>query len=189
MQLTEVVRQIGHRCAGLENEERRDALLDDLRACGLRDGPDLQGVYDRWRTAWTNRYAPAAAQFAAFARPAVPQASPGTGAMLEHAEQRKGELLASALEDFDRRYPQSPVRVRAELNLRRLCFDYAQAEYLHERGKMSDERFAGYGWKLTDADVGRLLAAWESQERFLNARGRVAGKLPMLEYRPGEASG
>jgi len=54
---------------------------------------------------------------------------------------------------------------------------------------MSDERFAGYGWKLTDADVGRLLAAWESQERFLNARGRVAGKLPMLEYRPGEASG
>ena len=64
MNLTDCVKEITKRCGGLNDQEKARALIDDLKACGLRDGPALQDAFDAWRTVWDKRYAPTAPEFA-----------------------------------------------------------------------------------------------------------------------------
>ncbi len=70
MKLTQLVAEIGTRCAGMD-QARSLALLDDLRACGFKDGPSLQVAFDLWRTEWPRRTAPTAAEFNAIASKAT----------------------------------------------------------------------------------------------------------------------
>lgn len=66
MRITDVTAEIAKRCSGLADGDRADAFLDDLRKCGVNDGPALQDAFDKWAVSWKKRAAPMAAEFREF---------------------------------------------------------------------------------------------------------------------------
>lgn len=76
MKISEVVEGIALRCNGMD-ADKCAALASDMRAAGLKDGPSLHAAFDNWRGRWMKRFAPTAAEFAAFAvRKDVPDFGP-----------------------------------------------------------------------------------------------------------------
>ena len=100
MRLSDVVEAMRVRCGGL-TDERVKALVSDMRAAGVHDGPALQDAFDGWRSTWDKRYAPTAGEFAKYYH--HPQAKPeSTGPQLA-----AGERLVSFEEAQERLIRQS----------------------------------------------------------------------------------
>jgi len=184
MKLVEVVEGIALRCGNMD-ADRCAALASDMRAAGLREGPNLQTAFDRWRAMWTKRAAPTAAEFASFARaPTAPLSGGGNGFHKRQEErdaarrQLAREMAEAGFVDFRQRYGKQEWEWQAWTRIVKLANEYAQAKQLFDAGRMREQRFADYRYKLTDEEITNARQSWESQRDFRSSVNTSALRQP-----------
>jgi hypothetical protein len=78
------------------------------------------------------------------------------------------ETTELGFRDFRERYGRQDWEWQVWQRISRLADEYAQAVQLKNAGRLSEQGFAKYRYKLTDAEIETARKCWESQRGFRN---------------------
>lgn len=146
----------------------------DFRAV-LPEGPNLQEAWDRCRAGWTKTTFPRPADIAAHLprRAEVKGAGINRKAQHDWIEAELPALLAASCRDAEVRAGRPSWWHRSFAQV--ICNRYLQAQWLRDKGYLSDERFAAERWKLSDDEIARCAVLGEARAPVR----RVGGLTPI----------